>query len=416
MNRTPSHSRSPRPVSSLPAAPAREWLSRYWPLVLSLVLVLVSLYVRYATLAMTNSDMEAKVLVWYAKLQRHGPLVGLGKDFYNYTPPYVYLLAIATLTSSFLAPLTAVKIIALIFDILAAYMVLRIVRLHRPQGYLPVLAAALFFTAPTFLVNSAVWGQADSTFALFALGCVYFLLVNKPLAAVCFSAIALAIKPQGVFLFPLLLLMMLWGRVRWWHFLAVPIVYALCMAPAVALGRTWYEVFTAYTGQADAGKALTHNAANIYVFIPREAYSWLLWPAVLGAMAIFLGWVFWSWRTVHRWDVPTVTLLALVCVTLVPFLLPNMRERYYYLADALSLILAFMLPALWYLPVLFQVLSMLSYSMFLWASPQPTLQAAALISLFTLILLLRRQAMLGTQEDPGRTGLRDGADYPERSA
>ena len=34
-----------------------------------------------------------------------------------------------------------------------------------------------------------------------------------------------------------------------------------------------------------------------------------------------------------------------------------------------------MLPALWYLPVLFQVLSMLSYSMFLWAAPQPTLEA-----------------------------------------
>jgi Gpi18-like mannosyltransferase len=380
------------------------------------MLVLVSLYVRYATLAMTNSDMEAKVLVWYAKLQRHGPLVGLGKDFYNYTPPYVYLLAIATLTSSFLAPLTAVKIIALIFDILAAFMVVLIVRLHRPQGFLPVLAAAIFFTAPTFLVNSAVWGQADSTFALFALGCLYFLLVNKPLAAVSFSAIALAVKPQGVFLFPLLLLMLLWNRVRWWHLLAVPIVYALCMAPAVAMGRTWYEVFTAYTSQADAGKALTHNAANLYVFIPREAYSWLLWPAVLGAMLIFLGWAFWSWRTVGRLDVPTITLLALVCVTLVPFFLPNMRERYYYLADTLSLILAFMMPALWYLPVLFQVLSMLSYSMFLWASPQPILEAAALISLFTLILLLRQQAILAAQGKPAAAAIGSGTEHQERSA
>jgi Gpi18-like mannosyltransferase len=203
--------------------------------------------------------------------------------------------------------------------------------------------------------------------------------------------------------------------VRWWHLLAVPIVYALCMAPAVAMGRTWYEVFTAYTSQADAGKALTHNAANIYVFIPREAYSWLLWPAVLGAALIFLSWVFWSWRTVPRLDAPTITLLALVCVTLVPFFLPNMRERYYYLADTLSLILAFMLPALWYLPVLFQVLSMLSYSMFLWASPRPVLEAAALISLFTLILLLRQQVMLGAPGKPAGKAVGSGAEYPERT-
>ena len=114
---------------------------------------------------------------------------------------------------------------------------------------------------------------------------------------------------------------------------------------------------------------------------------------------MFLAWVFHTWRTITRRDVPAIVLLALICVTLVPFFLPNMRERYYYPADTLSLILAFMLPGLWYLPVLFQILSMLSYSMFLWAAPQENLQAAALISLFTLILLLRRQALLGQPEE-----------------
>lgn len=408
MKQTPSSRHSSAQPSGRSGSGLRHWLSRYWPLVLAGALVSISLYVRYATVGMTNSDMEAKVLVWYAKLQRHGPLVGLGKDFYNYTPPYVYLLALATLTSSFLAPLTAVKIIALVFDILTAGVVLSIVRLQRPRGYLPILAAAIFFTAPTFLINSAVWGQADSTFALFALGCVYFLLVEKSFFAVALAAIALAVKPQGVFLFPLLLLMMLWRRVRWWHLFAVPVVYGLCMAPAVAMGRTWYEVFTAYTSQAGAGKALTHNAANIYVFVPRDAYSWLLWPAVIGAVLVFLAWIYWSWRSIRQPDAPTIVLLALVCMTLVPFLLPNMRERYYYLADVLSVILAFMVPVLWYLPVLFQVLSMLSYSMFLWGSPQTILQAAALISLFTLILLVRHQAMLADRQaslmkgrDPG---------------
>jgi hypothetical protein len=188
------------------------------------------------------------------------------------------------------------------------------------------------------------------------------------------------------------------------------------MAPAVAMGRTWYEVFTAYTSQADAGKALTHNAANLYVFVPREAYSWLLWPAVIGAVLIFLGWVYWSWRTVEPLDVPTITLLALVCATLVPFFLPNMRERYYYLADTLSLILAFMVPVLWYLPLLFQVLSMLSYSMFLWASPRPILEAAALISLFTLILLLRQQAILGAHGKPAARAVGSPPEDPERAA
>lgn len=394
---TRSQLRRSRQEKVRPAGAAtQQWWQRHWPLLVAAVLVLISLYLRYVTRGMTNSDMEAKVLVWYAKLQRHGPLVGIGKDFYNYTPPYVYLLALATLTSSFLAPLTAVKIIALVFDIVCAVLVFMIVRLHRPQGYLPVFAAVAFFSAPTFLVNSAVWGQADSTFAAFMLACFYCFLVGKPLLGVVFFSVGLAIKPQGIFFSPLLLLMLLWGRMRWYHVLAIPLAYAVTMSPAVVLGRTWYEVFTAYASQADAGKALTHNAANIYVFIPREAYGWLLWPAAAGAFVIVLAWVWFTWRKTVRFDAPALTLIALVCVTIVPFFLPNMRERYYYLGDILSLVLAFMLPSFWPVPVLFQAFSMLSYSMFLWEGPRSNLQVATLLSFLTLILLLIYQVQLTT--------------------
>ncbi|HSR19899.1 MAG TPA: hypothetical protein VLL49_03195 [Anaerolineales bacterium] len=357
------------------------------------MLIAFSLCFRYFARGMTNSDMEHWVLVWYSKLQRHGPLVGLGKDFYNYTPPYLYFLSLATLTSSFLAPLTTVKIIALVFDVYAAVMVYLIVRLQRPQGSLPFVAAAVFFSGPTWLLNSAVWGQADSTYTAFLLTCLYLLMVGRPAFGVSAFAVAFAFKPQAIFLAPFLLLMMLWGRIRWYHLLLVPAIYALCMAPAVAFGRTWLEVFTVYVNQAGAGKALTHNAASLYVFVPRSAHTWLIWPAALGAIGIFLTWVYVSWRTTKRRDVPTVTLLALVCVTLVPFFLPTMRERYYYPADTLSLILAFMVPPLWYLPVLFQLLSTLSYSIFLWSAPQQNLEAAALLSLFTLVVLIRQQAL-----------------------
>jgi len=391
--------RSPRRKSSAVRQgnlhPAWERVRRYLPLIISVILILLSIYVRYVTRAMTNSDMDAHILPWYAKLQKHGPLLGLGKDFYNYTPPYLYLLALATLTSSVIAPITSVKLIAMLFDICAAFMIYKIVRLQRPQGYLPVLASALFFTGPTMLANSAVWGQADSIYTAFLLTCLYFLLVDRPLPAVVFFSIALAFKPQGIFFVPLLLVMMLWGKIRWYQLLVVPVVYAICMAPSVAFGRTWQEVFTLYTSQTNSGKALTHNAATVYVFFPRSAYSWLLWPAVLVAVVIFLIWVYYTWRTTRRRDVPAIILLALICVTLVPFFLPNMRERYYYPADTISLILAFVAPGLWYVPILFQILSMLSYSMFLWAAPQTYLQAATLIALFTLILLFRQQVSLG---------------------
>jgi Gpi18-like mannosyltransferase len=374
-----------------PPPSLQEKARSFWPIAVAAFLVVVSLYVRYVTRAMTNSDMENFVLVWYSKLQRHGALAGLGKDFYNYTPPYLYLLSLATFTSSFIAPLTSVKIIGMAFDICCAAMVYLLVRLQRPGWRLPLLAAAVFFAGATWLINSAVWGQADSTYTAFLLACLYLLLTNRPAPAIIAFSIALAFKPQAIFLAPFLLVMLLWGRIRWYHLLLVPAVYALCMVPAVAFGRTWLEVFTAFGGRAYSAQALTHNAANPYVFVPRSAYAWLFWPAVIGAIVIFLTWVCITWRTADRRDVPSVTLLALVCVALVPFFLPTMRERYYYPADTFALILAFMVPSLWYFAVLFQVLSLLSYSMFLWGGPPINLQAAAVLSSVTLVLLLRQQ-------------------------
>lgn len=376
---------------ALESPTAWDWVRSYWPVAVAAVLILLSLYVRYATRAMTNSDMQNFVLVWYAKLQRHGPFAGLGKDFYNYTPPYLYLLSLATFTSSFIAPLTSVKVIGMVFDVLCAAMVFLLVRLQRPGWKLPLLAAAVFFTGATWLINSAVWGQADSTYTVFLLACLYLLMTNRPALAITAFSVALAFKPQGIFLAPFLLLMLLWGRIRWYHLLLIPAVYALCMVPAVAFGRTWLEVFTAFTGRAYSGQALTHNAANPYVFVPRSGYLWLFWPAVIGAGVIVLGWVYLTWRTSRRRDVAAVTLLALVCVTLVPFFLPTMRERYFYPADTLALVLAFMAPSLWYFAVLFQILSLLSYSMFLWGAPPINLQVAALLSSVTLALLLRQQ-------------------------
>jgi hypothetical protein len=53
-------------------------------------------------------------------------------------------------------------------------------------------------------------------------------------------------------------------------------------------------------------------------------------------------------------------------VVLVPYLLPAMHERYFYLADTLTVLSAFYLPRrLWYLPIIEQFASLFSYLPFL---------------------------------------------------
>jgi Gpi18-like mannosyltransferase len=374
-------------MSNSAKAPWRQFV----PLGVAFALVAVSLVIRVAFRGVITSDLDFYVLRWYAKFRQLGIGVGLGKDFYNYSPPYVYLLALATLTSGFVRAVTAVKLISTAFDVYAACVVYKIVRLRFQDGYTPHLAAALFFCAPTIVANAAVWGQADSTYTAFLLTCLYFLMLGRPQPAVLFFSIAFAFKPQAIFLAPLLLILFLWKKIPWYSFLLIPAVYLIAALPAVALGRTWLEVLSIYLSRPQSGKALTHNAASLYVFVPREALEFLLGPGVLLGATIVLVWVICSRLFVRRLDRPAILLLALISAALTPFVLPNMHDRYFYPADAISIPLAFTLPELWFIPILFQLVSGLSYSVYLLSAPIDRLQMAAVINLFTVAALILKQ-------------------------
>jgi Gpi18-like mannosyltransferase len=68
----------------------------------------------------------------------------------------------------------------------------------------------------------------------------------------------------------------------------------------------------------------------------------------------------------------TMLLCATVSVAMIPFLLPKMHERYFYLMDVLTFILAFYIPRLWMPAVGTQLVSGMTYFVFLAISSQKT--------------------------------------------
>ncbi len=398
ISQDPQTSRST--TSSPPTNETRSQAWRYAPLGSAAIIVALSVVARIAFRGVVTSDLDVFVLRWYAKFQQLGIGVGLGKDFYNYSPPYMYLVALSTLTSRFTSAVTAIKLISTAFDVFAAFVIYKIVRLRFPQGYLPHLAAAILFAAPTIIANTAIWGQADSTYMAFLLACLYLLLVNKPWPAMLFFSVSFAFKPQAVFLLPLLVVLALWRKVSWASFLLIPVVYALAAWPAVALGRTWLEIVETYLSRPSAGKALTHNAASAYVFVPQSALNVLAGPGIALAVLAVLIWIVCTWRFTKRADRSSILLLGLISVTLTPFVLPNMHDRYFYLSDAISIALAFSLPELWFIPILFQLISGLSYSIYLLSASGDNLALAATLNFLTLVVLLARQVMLSRESRP----------------
>ncbi|MDD2922626.1 MAG: hypothetical protein PHQ36_10110, partial [Anaerolineales bacterium] len=150
----------------------------------ALLLALVSLSLRVIALPYENYDLKVFNLVWYETLYQHGIAQTLATNFANYTPPYTYFLALATFTREFITPLTAIKLIPTCFDLLGAFLIYKIVKLKFQQGDIPSLAAAVYFTAPTIIINSSFWGQADSLYTACLLACLYLLMIEKPLPAI----------------------------------------------------------------------------------------------------------------------------------------------------------------------------------------------------------------------------------------
>lgn len=92
--------------------------------------------------------------------------------------------------------------------------------------------------------------------------------------------------------------------------------------------------------------------------------------------------------------VPRVVLLTTLFAIMVPFFLPRMHDRYFYLADALSVVAAFYFPhRLWPVPVLVQFASYFCYVPFLFGRTEVELYWTALAMLGALILVLWEMAL-----------------------
>ncbi len=338
--------------------------------VVAIAILLFGVILRFAGLGFISMDMRAFVMRWYDQLAREG-FSAMRTGFSNYTPPYLYLLWFATWTRAWLPEVTAIKLISALFDAGNAVWVYKIARIKYHEGAVPLLGAAVFFALPTILLNSAWWGQADSIYTFFVLASLFFLMRDRPLPAMVFFGIAFAVKLQAAFFAPFLFLLMLKRRVAWTSVLIVPLVYIAMMIPALLAGRPFLDTLTIYLSQADTFHQLTMKAPNLYQFISNDWYSPALYLGLGFTALLALAWAIGYARKIKTLTPEIIILCAAVSTTMVPFFLPKMHERYFYLADAMLLLLAIYLPRLWFVPLTSQVVSTITYSIYLFSSPTP---------------------------------------------
>lgn len=308
-----------------------------------------------------TSDLIWYVIPWLDAV-RAGGAASLSAEFAVYTPPYIYLLYLI----SPLVPLTgataAIKLINAPFVALAAVALGAIVAQctgKRERGW---LAGGCLCVAPTVLVNAFAWGQADIIYASFALLFVLFACRDRPLLAAVMFGIAVSFKLQAIFLAPLLLHLFLTRQMSLAQLTVIPLIYLLMMVPAAVAGRPWIELLLVYRDQAYAFDRLSLYAANPWWFadyfhlLPYKPATIIgLIAGVLFGLAITL-----SARRLEKGPA-SVLLIAMLCCAAMPYVLPKMIDRYFFLADLLSIALALVRPRYWIAAILFQLGSLTSY-------------------------------------------------------
>ena len=360
-------------------------------LVVSIILIGISLYIRFRIHGLSNEDVVI-LEDWYHHFYKNGKASLANGNFSNYTPLYLYILWVVRLFSDWLSPIASIKLIPTVFDAFSAFVIFLMARIKFEDDR-PYLFAATFFLLPTIMFNSTGWGQIDSLYTSFLLFCTYFLLIKKPTLAMVMFGMAFSLKSQSIFFLPFLGILFLKGRIRWFHFLLPPVIYALLAVPAVLAGRSWESILSIYIGQVGQFHSLSMSAPNLYIFIPDSFYKIGVWIGIvifLIAMAVW-GWVNWSAKVEygHR----QIMLLALTALILVPSVLPKMHERYFYPTDVFSFATAIFVPELWFVPILCQITSSMSYSIFILNASTNFVMAAALINTGVVLFVLRKQIL-----------------------
>jgi Gpi18-like mannosyltransferase len=356
---------------------------------------IVALYLHALLWQLRPPDMASWQEPWLAHIVHYGAIGAFAHPFSNYTPAYLYLLAVASLADGLIAPMSIVKTLSVAGTLFMAFASADLLRAMGGRA----AGAAVLLVLPSAIINAAYLGQCDALWVGACILAVSAMIGGRTLSSVVWCGVALAFKAQAAFIAPFIM-GALWGRqVPWWQWLAPPVVFVGSMVPAWLAGWPAADLLMVYPLQAahyDFPGKLANPWIAAQLFAPHTTQPWFVvgYAAALaaaGAIAVSAS------ASVH--NKRALLALAMLSALALPFFLPKMLERYYFLADVLGLVLAisFRTRLAVFIAVMIQLASILSHLsyMFWYERPFPTLigaLCAALALVATAYLAVREGA------------------------
>ena len=344
-----------------------------------------ALFARVVLLGHVSGDYTQFLSGWFDALKEAGGLPGIGLSLGDYTPPYILLLSLLTYLP--LHSLYSIKLVSILFDFLLAVTAMRTVSSCGRSHTAAIAAYTAVLFAPTALLNGAFWAQCDSIFTTFLLLSLCSYLKERPFAGTVYFGIAFCLKLQAVFFAPLLVFLWYKDKIKLRYALIVPGVYLLSILPSWIAGRPLGELLTIYLKQSGQYPQICLNAPSLYIFIEEDRSETLSMAAIFLCAALMLLCLYLLYVRRFTLTRRLMVSVALFFAILLPYFLPHMHERYFYVADILAIIYAVLYPRRFYLPLLVVGASTAAYLPFLFGHEPFDLRIASLFMLLALILV-----------------------------
>ena len=356
--------------------------------------IALAIAIRYSLLNFQSVDYAVYTRHWYTYIKAHG-FSAFGQNFSNYNPPYLYLLYIVIRFFPDLPSLTATKLPSMIADFICACLAYMFVNIKYSKSPLPMFATFAFLFAPTVILNSAFWGQADVLYTIALIASLYFLIKKKNVLAILSFGVSISFKLQAVFLLPLLFALFFRKEIPWKYFLLIPLVLFLALIPSWLAGRSLTDLLSIYFSKLTLSTAL-YGCSDAYLLVTRHPISTRLFyfgsrDLYCNVSFFFATVVYKSQRKIdsrsHDRARPGFCLVRSI-------FLPKMHDRYFYPADVFSIVFAFFFPEYFFVPVIIELISFFSYQPTLFNVNTCSISILSGFGVFGLLVLLVKDMVM----------------------
>jgi Gpi18-like mannosyltransferase len=359
------------------------------------LIILLTIRIKLAFFPFVTNDYNSFLKPWMQYIIDNGSFEAFRVKFYDYTPAYVYLLWLGTVFNANF--LLWIKGISVLFDFLLAFYVSKIVAIKYPKIF--KMAFLVTLMAPAVIFNGSLWGQCDVIYSTMVMGCLYYILTNKQIKAAFFFAIALCLKLQSMFFAPVFLWLIVTKNIPKMFVVTLSALFIglyLLMILPISQGVIFQNNPSDTTKNArplldSTSKTINGNttelkdtrdglltiflnqpknyshivmgpASSMYQWVDDKNYEYFYQNGLTIAIVVILILAYYLVsNNIINVDNDVIIKLSLISVLAVPFLLPKMHERYFFLADIMALVYAFWFPKKFWVGVAISFISFTVY-------------------------------------------------------